>query len=108
MTLQEAQQLALKVLKDVMEEKLDAKNVQLASVTKEMVSTPDFEGQMVEKDAKPKQQQKEKESAEKKKEDVEKEKEKAEGEKEKTEEGKGKGKEKAAEDSEEETSSEEE
>lgn len=32
MTLQEAQQLALKVLKDVMEEKLDKHNVQLAQV----------------------------------------------------------------------------
>lgn len=35
LTLPEAEQLALKVLKQVMEEKLDAKNVQLASVTKE-------------------------------------------------------------------------
>ncbi|KAG8947881.1 proteasome component pup2 [Tulasnella sp. 424] len=33
MTLQEAQQLTLKVLKDVMEEKLDKHNVQLAQVT---------------------------------------------------------------------------
>lgn len=32
MTLQEAQQLTLKVLKDVMEEKLDKHNVQLAQV----------------------------------------------------------------------------
>lgn len=35
LTLEEAEQLALKVLKQVMEEKLDAKNVQLASVTKD-------------------------------------------------------------------------
>ncbi|BFZ62975.1 proteasome component pup2 [Saitoella coloradoensis] len=35
MTLEEAEDLILKVLKQVMEEKLDAKNVQLASVTKE-------------------------------------------------------------------------
>lgn len=35
MTLKEAQQLVLKTLKQVMEEKLDAKNVQLADVTKE-------------------------------------------------------------------------
>jgi 20S proteasome subunit alpha 5 len=34
-TLPEAEVLALKTLKQVMEEKLDAKNVQLASVTKE-------------------------------------------------------------------------
>ena len=33
MTLQEAQILVLRVLKQVMEEKLDAKNVQLANVT---------------------------------------------------------------------------
>lgn len=35
LTMAEAEQLCLKVLKQVMEEKLDAKNVQLASVTKE-------------------------------------------------------------------------
>lgn len=35
LTLAEAEQLVLKTLKQVMEEKLDAKNVQLASVTKE-------------------------------------------------------------------------
>lgn len=35
LTLEEAEQLTLKVLKQVMEEKLDAKNVQLASVTKD-------------------------------------------------------------------------
>ena len=35
MTLQEAQILVLRVLKQVMEEKLDSKNVQLASVTKD-------------------------------------------------------------------------
>lgn len=35
MTLAEAQSLALKVLKQVMEEKLDENNVQLAQVTKE-------------------------------------------------------------------------
>lgn len=35
MTLPEAQSLALKVLKQVMEEKLDDNNVQLAQVTKE-------------------------------------------------------------------------
>jgi 20S proteasome subunit alpha 5 len=35
LTLSEAEQLVLKTLKQVMEEKLDAKNVQLASVTKE-------------------------------------------------------------------------
>ena len=35
LTLAEAEQLILKVLKQVMEEKLDAKNVQLSSVTKE-------------------------------------------------------------------------
>ena len=35
MTLQEAQTLVLRVLKQVMEEKLDHKNVQLASVTKD-------------------------------------------------------------------------
>jgi 20S proteasome subunit alpha 5 len=34
-TLSEAEVLALKTLKQVMEEKLDAKNVQLASVTKD-------------------------------------------------------------------------
>jgi 20S proteasome subunit alpha 5 len=34
MTLPEAQKLALKVLKQVMEEKLDESNVQLAQVTK--------------------------------------------------------------------------
>lgn len=33
--MEEAEQLALKVLKQVMEEKLDAKNVQLANVTRE-------------------------------------------------------------------------
>lgn len=35
LTLAEAESLVLKTLKQVMEEKLDAKNVQLASVTKE-------------------------------------------------------------------------
>lgn len=35
MTLAEAEVLVLKTLKQVMEEKLDAKNVQLASVTKD-------------------------------------------------------------------------
>lgn len=35
MTLQEAQTLTLRVLKQVMEEKLDHHNVQLAQVTKE-------------------------------------------------------------------------
>lgn len=35
LTLEEAETLVLKTLKQVMEEKLDAKNVQLASVTKE-------------------------------------------------------------------------
>ena len=35
LTLEEAEVLALKTLKQVMEEKLDSKNVQLASVTKE-------------------------------------------------------------------------
>lgn len=35
LTLPEAEELVLKTLKQVMEEKLDAKNVQLASVTKE-------------------------------------------------------------------------
>lgn len=35
LTLPEAETLTLKTLKQVMEEKLDAKNVQLASVTKE-------------------------------------------------------------------------
>lgn len=35
LTLQEAEQLVLKTLKQVMEEKLDSKNVQLASVTKD-------------------------------------------------------------------------
>ena len=35
LTLPEAEQLALRVLKQVMEEKLDAKNVQLASVTRD-------------------------------------------------------------------------
>lgn len=35
LTLEEAELLALKILKQVMEEKLDAKNTQLASVTKE-------------------------------------------------------------------------
>ncbi|KAF7502578.1 proteasome component pup2 [Endocarpon pusillum] len=35
LTLEEAEQLVLKTLKQVMEEKLDAKNVQLASVTKD-------------------------------------------------------------------------
>lgn len=35
MTLQEAETMVLKTLKQVMEEKLDSKNVQLASVTKE-------------------------------------------------------------------------
>lgn len=35
LTLAEAEQLVLKTLKQVMEEKLDSKNVQLASVTKE-------------------------------------------------------------------------
>ena len=35
MTLEEAETLVLKTLKQVMEEKLDSKNVQLASVTKE-------------------------------------------------------------------------
>lgn len=35
MTLEEAETLVLKTLKQVMEEKLDFKNVQLASVTKE-------------------------------------------------------------------------
>jgi 20S proteasome subunit alpha 5 len=35
LTLAEAETLVLKTLKQVMEEKLDAKNVQLASVTKE-------------------------------------------------------------------------
>lgn len=35
LTLPEAEQLVLKTLKQVMEEKLDAKNVQLASVTKD-------------------------------------------------------------------------
>ena len=35
MTLDEAHKLALKVLKQVMEEKLDESNVQLAQVTKE-------------------------------------------------------------------------
>ena len=35
MTLQEAETLVLKTLKQVMEEKLDSKNVQLASVTKD-------------------------------------------------------------------------
>ncbi|KAF7794360.1 hypothetical protein EIP86_005494 [Pleurotus ostreatoroseus] len=43
--------------------KLPPSDDAMSSVTKEMVSTPDFEGQMVEKDAKPKQQQKEKEKA---------------------------------------------
>lgn len=33
--MEEAEVLALKILKQVMEEKLDAKNTQLASVTKE-------------------------------------------------------------------------
>ena len=35
LTLEEAETLVLKTLKQVMEEKLDSKNVQLASVTKE-------------------------------------------------------------------------
>lgn len=35
LTLQEAETMVLKTLKQVMEEKLDSKNVQLASVTKE-------------------------------------------------------------------------
>jgi 20S proteasome subunit alpha 5 len=35
LTLPEAEQMVLKTLKQVMEEKLDAKNVQLASVTKD-------------------------------------------------------------------------
>lgn len=35
LTIEEAEVLALKILKQVMEEKLDAKNAQLASVTKE-------------------------------------------------------------------------
>lgn len=35
MTLEEAETMVLKTLKQVMEEKLDSKNVQLASVTKE-------------------------------------------------------------------------
>jgi 20S proteasome subunit alpha 5 len=35
MTLEAAEELTLKTLKQVMEEKLDSKNVQLASVTKE-------------------------------------------------------------------------
>lgn len=35
MTLEEAEILVLKVLRQVMEEKLDAKNVQLSCVTKE-------------------------------------------------------------------------
>ncbi|KAK6429416.1 proteasome component pup2 [Oleoguttula sp. CCFEE 5521] len=35
LTLKEAEKLALQTLKQVMEEKLDAKNVQLASVTKD-------------------------------------------------------------------------
>jgi 20S proteasome subunit alpha 5 len=35
LTLAEAETLVLKTLKQVMEEKLDSKNVQLASVTKE-------------------------------------------------------------------------
>lgn len=35
LTIEEAETLVLKTLKQVMEEKLDSKNVQLASVTKE-------------------------------------------------------------------------
>lgn len=48
LTLQEAETLVLKTLKQVMEEKLDSKNVQLASVTKEKGFRIYSDGEMAE------------------------------------------------------------